>query len=132
MKNQFYIYILISLTTFTSSFLFAPKSNCRDSTNLWHNKAKSSITRNQVTGMMLSIFLAFSPPVEPSVAVSSLGRLEQSIQALESSKDRTETIQGLADVFEAAESKTLLVRTKYKYVMCNYFLDSIFILICSV
>jgi len=68
----------------------------------------------------MSFCLAFSAPMDSSLAVSSISRLEQSIQSLENSKDRSETIQGLADVFEAAESKTPLVRTKYKYVKPNH------------
>ena len=47
-------------------------------------------------------------------AGTSLSDLESSITSLEKATNRAETIQGLADVFEAAETKTLLVRTKYK------------------
>ena len=49
--------------------------------------------------------------------------LEQSIQTLEASNTRSEVIQSLADVFEAAGSKTLLVRTKYKYVSVHHTQD---------
>ena len=45
--------------------------------------------------------------------------LETSIVSLESASTRKDVIQALADVFEAAESKTLLVRTKYKYRIIN-------------
>ena len=44
----------------------------------------------------------------------SLASLETAINTLESAQSRADTIQGLADVFEAAGTKTLLVRTKYK------------------
>ena len=52
-------------------------------------------------------------------AGASLSGLESSITSLEKATNRAETIQGLADVFEAAETKTLLVRTKYKTRIIN-------------
>ena len=52
-------------------------------------------------------------------AGASLSGLESSIVSLEKATNRAETIQGLADVFEAAETKTLLVRTKYKTRIIN-------------
>jgi hypothetical protein len=42
--------------------------------------------------------------------------LEEKVVALENAESRKDTLQGLADVFEAAGSRTLLARTKYKYV----------------
>ena len=52
-------------------------------------------------------------------AGTNLAALESSITSLESASNRAETIQGLADVFEASGSKTLLVRTKYKARIIN-------------
>ena len=51
---------------------------------------------------------------EVQAAGTSTAALETAITSLESATSRADTIQGLADVFEAAETKTLLVRTKYK------------------
>ena len=56
------------------------------------------------------------PPVNAVVTPTSITRLEQSIQALETADNKADVLQGLADVFEASESRTLLVRTKYKKV----------------
>jgi hypothetical protein len=61
-----------------------------------------------------SVDLSFAAGDTPSPITRSV--LEQSIQTLEASNTRSEVIQSLADVFEAAGTKTLLVRTKYKYV----------------
>jgi hypothetical protein len=61
-----------------------------------------------------SVDLSFAAADTPSPITRSV--LEQSIQTLEASNTRSEVIQSLADVFEAAGTKTLLVRTKYKYV----------------
>lgn len=56
--------------------------------------------------------LVYAAPAGPPVTI---GFLEEKIKSLETSTTRSEVIQALADVFEAAGSKTLLVRTKYKY-----------------
>lgn len=61
-----------------------------------------------------SVDLSFAASDAPLPITRSV--LEQSIQTLEASNTRSEVIQSLADVFEAAGTKTLLVRTKYKYV----------------
>lgn len=60
-----------------------------------------------------------SPPTASAVSGGGGGTaaaLETAITTLESASDRQQTVQALADVFEAAGSKTLLARTKYKYV----------------
>jgi hypothetical protein len=59
--------------------------------------------------------VAYAAPA-PSVSV---GMLEEKIAALEAADTRDTVLQALADVFQAAESKTLLVRTKYKYRIIN-------------
>jgi hypothetical protein len=46
----------------------------------------------------------------------SNARLEETIVALENADNKADVLQGLADLYEAADKKTLLVRTKYKYV----------------
>jgi hypothetical protein len=51
------------------------------------------------------------PPVQITVR-----QLEESIDKLEQSGSRSETVQTMADLFDATGSKTLLSRTKYKYV----------------
>lgn len=76
-------------------------------------KLKSAIAAVVIAASTMDVSFAFAdtPPVPVTRSV-----LEQSIQTLEASNTRGEVIQSLADVFEAAGTKTLLVRTKYKYV----------------
>lgn len=75
-------------------------------------KLKSAIAAVVIAAT--SVDLSFAASDTPSPITRSV--LEQSIQTLEASNTRSEVIQSLADVFEAAGTKTLLVRTKYKYV----------------
>jgi len=74
-----------------------------------------------------------SVPYEPSVAaptVSNVGTLEETISRLEAAETRADTVQGLADVFEAAGAQTLRARTKFKYVI-EYFLKASPLFICN-
>eukprot|EP01041_Mallomonas_annulata_P008013 gene8013-16411_t len=64
------------------------------------------------------VALTCFPPIG-NTASSSPSQLEQSMVALENAETKPEVLQGLADVFEAANSKTLLVRTKYKTRIIN-------------
>ena len=69
--------------------------------------------------LFCSVFIDIFPPGAQSASappVVTVAKLEEVINTLEKANSRSDTIQGLADVFEAAGSKTLLVRTKYKYV----------------
>jgi hypothetical protein len=59
-----------------------------------------------------SLAATAAPPV-------TVAALEEKIKALEMAESRGDVVQALADVFEAAGSKTLLVRTKYKYRIVN-------------
>lgn len=73
--------------------------------------------KSAITAVIIAASTAdtsFALPDAPVPITRSV--LEQSIQTLEASTTRSEVIQSLADVFEAAGTKTLLVRTKYKYV----------------
>jgi hypothetical protein len=54
-----------------------------------------------------------------SKPVIKLSALELAVGRLEKSTDRAEAVQSFADLYEVAGTKTLLVRTKYKYVR-NY------------
>lgn len=79
--------------------------------------------KKYMNAAMLGLALFSSAPlpmnmnsIQPAHAAgqTSTASLETSIAALETANGKTEVVQALADVFEAAESKTLLVRTKYK------------------
>lgn len=76
-------------------------------------RIKAAVAAVVIAASTIDVPLAFADA--PTVPVTR-SVLEQSIQTLEASSTRSEVIQSLADVFEAAGSKTLLVRTKYKYV----------------
>jgi hypothetical protein len=65
-----------------------------------------------------------------SYAAAAPSVLEQSVRRLEAADTREDVIQGLADTFEASGgTKTLLVRTKYKYVSNYRLVDTIFALL---
>mmetsp|Transcript_14615 Transcript_14615/g.24197 ORF Transcript_14615/g.24197 Transcript_14615/m.24197 type:complete len:215 (+) Transcript_14615:52-696(+) len=72
---------------------------------------------------ILSAALSFEPlilsPVVAADAPVSKNTLESAIVKLEQSEGREATVQSMADLFEAAGSKTLLARTKYKYRIIN-------------
>lgn len=57
--------------------------------------------------------------VTPKVTVNALN-LETAIENLEKANDRSETVQAMADLFESAGEKTLLARSKYKYVRYDH------------
>ena len=76
-------------------------------------KIKSAMAAVVIAASTMDVSFAFADT--PTVPVTR-SALEQSIQTLEAANTRSEVIQSLADVFEAAGTKTLLVRTKYKYV----------------
>ena len=81
-------------------------------TNTVGRKLKSAIAAVVIAAS--SVDVSFALPDAPVPITRSV--LEQSVQTLEAATSRSEVIQSLADVFEAAGTKTLLVRTKYKYV----------------
>ena len=80
-------------------------------------KIKSAIAAVVIAASTMDVSFAFA---DTSSAPITRSVLEQSIQTLEASNTRSEVIQSLADVFEAAGTKTLLVRTKYKYVSIRH------------
>ena len=51
-----------------------------------------------------------------SDAPQKLSALESNIVKLEQASTRADAVQSFADLYESAGAKTLLVRTKYKYV----------------
>ena len=81
--------------------------------NSVQRRIKSAIAAVVIAASTMDTSFAFADT--PAVPMTR-SALEQSIQKLEASNTRSEVIQSLADVFEAAGTKTLLVRTKYKYV----------------
>jgi hypothetical protein len=84
--------------------------------------------RRQFKGLAAAAMFALAGPigdngngaaVAASAPVVTVAQLEAKIGELESAGSRDTVLQALADVFEAAESKTLLVRTRYKYRIVN-------------
>eukprot|EP01038_Epipyxis_sp_PR26KG_P007663 gene7664-10427_t len=73
----------------------------------------SSSLRSILLSSMIGFSLMNSLPL-PSFANVG-GPLEKAISSLEESKTRGETVQTMADLYEAAGEKTLLARTKFKY-----------------
>lgn len=61
-----------------------------------------------------AVDMSFALPDAPVPITRSA--LEQSVQRLEKANSKTEVSTSLNEVFDAAGTKTLLVRTKYKYV----------------
>mmetsp|Transcript_21101 Transcript_21101/g.46880 ORF Transcript_21101/g.46880 Transcript_21101/m.46880 type:complete len:213 (-) Transcript_21101:105-743(-) len=66
---------------------------------------------------MMALSLLDTPAfaLNKPLPVVTVKQLEESIDKLEASGSRAETVQTMADLFDAAGSKTLLSRTKYKY-----------------
>ena len=65
-----------------------------------------------------SIFIDTPISPQPVLAASTAVTTQQlvdKIEQLEKATTRQDVVQGMADLFEAAGSKTLLTRTKYKY-----------------
>jgi hypothetical protein len=81
--------------------------------NRMQKRIKSAIAAVVIASATADV--SFALPDSPAVPITR-SVLESSVQALESSNSRSEVVQSLQDVFAAAGSKTLLVRTKYKYV----------------
>ena len=83
----------------------------------------SVLKGKQAANALLSTSLLINSGLNvPALAVeggSTTSKLEAAIVSLESATTRGDTVQSMADVFEAAETKTLLVRTKYKYRIIN-------------
>ena len=84
--------------------------------------------RRQLKGLAAAAMVALAGPIgdngngaaaAASAPVVTVAQLEAKIGELESAGSRDTVLQALADVFEAAESKTLLVRTRYKYRIVN-------------
>ena len=80
------------------------------STHSSMKKIRSALTAALIasTTMVSISYAATTPPVTTQF-------LEEKISQLESAETRETVLQGLADVFEAAESKTLLVRHGHQY-----------------
>lgn len=93
---------------------------------------------SQLKKMILSSFLALSMNL-PDSSISSLHtapayaavsydqpsaaanmNLETAIQNLETSKTRADVVQSMADLYESAGTRTLLARSKYKYVRMSF------------
>ena len=62
--------------------------------------------------------LATQPVLAASTSITTQ-QLVDKIEQLEKATSRQDVVQGMADLFEAAGSKTLLARTKYKYRIIN-------------
>ena len=93
----------------------SPKSNSNDA------RCASLFNWRKVCG---AAAVAFSMGVTPSIPgavpaahakTATVQELQGAIDNLEGSTDRAGVVQNIADLYEVAESKTLLVRTKYKY-----------------
>ena len=59
-------------------------------------------------------------PQAVKVKANYQSALEKSILQLENANTRGDAVQSFADLYEIAGSKTLLVRTKYKYVSLRH------------
>lgn len=89
-----------------------------DSTRTAKGSMLGAMVKKTAAMAILSSSLSLPVPmaVPPVNAAPVSAVLEEKVVALENAESRKDTLQGLADVFEAAGSRTLLARTKYKYV----------------
>lgn len=116
----FFALVIVSSFSICVCFQKSPL-NCRLQSALYSNKIdqdKSRFTKS-VISTLASLSLAWASNDSGVIAdqgpTKVLG-LETSISNLEKSATRADTVQSLADLYEAAGAKTLLARTKYKYV----------------
>ena len=71
----------------------------------------------KILAASFSAFLSFQDVTLAAPLVGqTTGGLEKAVRTLEESQGRGDTIQSMADLYEVVGTKTLLARTKYKYV----------------
>ena len=108
--NMIHAFQSKSLQSIRFPILYGTKtSECMQS-----NIIKAS--KKAIVSTLLTFSLFSGPPAGAIKSPGTSAVLEQSIEKLESSETRADVVQSLADLFEAAGTKTLLARTKYKYV----------------
>ena len=123
LRAYFFLAICLELSQLTEAFRFTsrPKTSNAICLSMCKTSPSAGAVQRRIKSAITAVIIAastadtsFALPDAPAPITRSV--LEQSIQTLEASTTRSEVIQSLADVFEAAGTKTLLVRTKYKYV----------------
>lgn len=89
------------------------------------NKINLRSLKSTIGSLILCATLLDNP--RPSLALPTISAtttvtaqdLERKIGTFEQAKDRSETVQAFADLYDAAGAKTLLARTKYKSRVIN-------------
>ena len=123
MRSYLLVALCLQLSQLTVAFQLTsrPKTSNSICLRMCKPSPAAGVIQRRIKSAITALFIAastadtsFALPDAPAPITRSV--LEQSIQTLEASTTRSEVIQSLADVFEAAGTKTLLVRTKYKYV----------------
>ena len=123
MRVSLLLVLCLELSHLCVAFQFSsrPKTSDAICLNMCKPSPAEGVFQRRIKSAITAVIIAastadtsFALPDAPAPITRSV--LEQSIQTLEASSTRSEVIQSLADVFEAAGTKTLLVRTKYKYV----------------
>jgi hypothetical protein len=77
---------------------------------------KSSINKLLTTLSISATFFTLIP-YSNALPTSTPGSLEENIVKLESSGNRADLVQNLADLYEISGSETPRARAKYKYVL---------------
>ena len=99
------------------SFMLENNENNRNPSFFDERHSKMILQKAKVifASTLVALSTCMSYTEAAPVPVSN-ARLEETIISLENAENKADVLQGLADLFEAADKKTLLVRTKYKYV----------------
>jgi hypothetical protein len=101
-----------------SSYVLAARARSSESDTQSDSHGNALVTTPQhdktLKKLIASGVFALSLCNPVNAAGPTLASLETAITSLESATNRADAVQGMADVFEAAGTKTLLVRTKYK------------------
>lgn len=132
---HFAIKIAVLLILLSVSEAWRPTStkNIKHSVALQDSsKARWSSAKNIIASAIIGVTLTNSlgMPVQPAAAVangyqvytsdimseSKRLTLDQAVVGLENAQTRNEVLQGMADVYETATSKSLLAKSKYKQV----------------
>lgn len=140
MESKFVLFCLLVLIGLglIDSFQSLRKAKSSSPSLLRDNGSRTHYSAEKVLRKLAAGFLiAFTTNQSivsalPEARTTTVKNLEETIVQLETAPDRATTVQALADVFEAAGAKTLLARTRYKYVSSLTHNRTIHSVYCSV
>jgi hypothetical protein len=157
MKMKFILLLLLIFLCYANSLRVIKNIN-RNKVPLYHAhnlddplnsptiKSEQKYLGKFISSVLKMSIITLSLNLHPSVAqlsesakeaskttvAAKINPLEEAIVKLENSEGRSGAVQALADVFEASGSKTLLARSKYKYVRKSSIFSFLFFFLFNV